>query len=104
VSFGVDAVVFDFDGLMLDTEVPVYAAWCATFESYGAAPPTLEEWGVYIGTDSGVLTSENGGETFDPVNAGPATVRVSKLFWMGSKLVAATYGRGVYAAEVKSPQ
>jgi HAD superfamily hydrolase (TIGR01509 family) len=52
VSFGVDAVVFDFDGLMLDTEVPVYAAWCATFESYGAAPPTLEEWGVYIGTDS----------------------------------------------------
>ena len=52
MSFGVDAVVFDFDGLMLDTEVPVYAAWCATFESYGAAPPTLEEWGVYIGTDS----------------------------------------------------
>ena len=52
MSFGVDAVVFDFDGLVLDTEVPVYAAWCATFESYGAAPPTLEEWGVYIGTDS----------------------------------------------------
>ena len=48
----IDAVVFDFDGLMLDTEVPVYAAWCAAFESYGAAPPTLEEWGVIIGTDS----------------------------------------------------
>jgi HAD superfamily hydrolase (TIGR01509 family) len=52
LSLGVDAVVFDFDGLMLDTEVPVYAAWCATFESYGAVPPTLEEWGAYIGTDS----------------------------------------------------
>jgi hypothetical protein len=65
--------------------------------------PKNPNW-IYIGTDSGVLTSENGGETFDPVNAGPATVRVSKLFWMGSKLVAATYGRGVYAAEVKAPQ
>ncbi len=48
----IEAVVFDFDGLMLDTEVPVYAAWCAAFESYGATPPTLEEWGVIIGTDS----------------------------------------------------
>src|SRR5258706_3817796 len=48
----IDAVVFDFDGLMLDTEVPVYAAWCAAFESYGGAPPTLEEWGAIIGTDS----------------------------------------------------
>jgi len=52
VSIGIDAVVFDFDGLVLDTEAPVYAAWCATFESYGCAPPTLEEWGAYIGTDS----------------------------------------------------
>ncbi|MDQ1508672.1 MAG: hypothetical protein QOG50_516 [Actinomycetota bacterium] len=48
----IEAVVFDFDGLMLDTEVPVYAAWRAAFESYGATPPTLEEWGAYIGTDS----------------------------------------------------
>jgi HAD superfamily hydrolase (TIGR01509 family) len=48
----IDAVVFDFDGLMLDTEVPVYAAWCAAFESYGGTPPTLEEWGAIIGTDS----------------------------------------------------
>ena len=51
-GIGVDAIVFDFDGLMLDTEVPVYAAWCATFESHGATPPTLEEWSAYIGTDS----------------------------------------------------
>ena len=49
---GIEAVVFDFDGLVLDTEVPVYAAWCAIFESYGAVPPTLEEWGAYIGTDA----------------------------------------------------
>jgi HAD superfamily hydrolase (TIGR01509 family) len=44
------AVVFDFDGLVLDTEFPVYAAWCEAFESHGAAPPTIEEWSAEIGT------------------------------------------------------
>jgi HAD superfamily hydrolase (TIGR01509 family) len=44
------AVVFDFDGLILDTEVPVYAAWCRAFEAHGAIPPTIEEWSVEIGT------------------------------------------------------
>src|SRR6478609_8924903 len=52
VSVEIDAVVFDFDGLMLDTEVPVYEAWRAAFESYGGVPPTLDEWGAIIGTDS----------------------------------------------------
>ena len=46
----IHAVVFDFDGLVLDTEVPVYAAWCAVFEAHGAAPPTIEEWSAEIGT------------------------------------------------------
>jgi HAD superfamily hydrolase (TIGR01509 family) len=54
VSVEIDAVVFDFDGLMLDTEVPVYEAWRAAFETYGGVPPTLEEWGAVIGTDSDV--------------------------------------------------
>jgi HAD superfamily hydrolase (TIGR01509 family) len=48
------AVVFDFDGLVLDTEVPVYAAWCAAFEAHGAVPPTLEEWAAEIGTAGGL--------------------------------------------------
>jgi HAD superfamily hydrolase (TIGR01509 family) len=52
VSIEIDAVVFDFDGLMLDTEVPVYEAWRAAFEAYGGVPPTLQEWGAIIGTDS----------------------------------------------------
>jgi HAD superfamily hydrolase (TIGR01509 family) len=54
VSAGLRAVVFDFDGLILDTEVPVYAAWCAAFEAHGAAPPTIEEWSVEIGTAGGI--------------------------------------------------
>lgn len=48
------AVVFDFDGLVLDTELPIYTSWCAAFEAHGATPPTIEEWSAEIGT-SGVI-------------------------------------------------
>jgi HAD superfamily hydrolase (TIGR01509 family) len=52
VSMGIDGIVFDFDGLVLDTEAPIYAAWCAAFESFGCPPPTIEQWSVWIGTDT----------------------------------------------------
>jgi HAD superfamily hydrolase (TIGR01509 family) len=48
------AVVFDFDGLILDTEGPVYTAWCEEFEAHGCPPLTIEEWAAEIGT-SGAL-------------------------------------------------
>jgi HAD superfamily hydrolase (TIGR01509 family) len=48
------ALVFDFDGLILDTELPIYAAWCALFEDHGASPPTIEEWSAEIGTVNGL--------------------------------------------------
>jgi HAD superfamily hydrolase (TIGR01509 family) len=48
------AVVFDFDGLILDTELPIFAAWCALFEDHGARPPTIEEWAAEIGTVNGL--------------------------------------------------
>ncbi len=38
------AVVFDFDGLILDTETPLYDAWRTTFEHHGAEPIPLDEW------------------------------------------------------------
>lgn len=50
MSIEIRAVVFDFDGLVLDTEMPVYASWCAVFEAHGASPPTIEEWSATIGT------------------------------------------------------
>jgi HAD superfamily hydrolase (TIGR01509 family) len=50
----VRAIVFDFDGLILDTELPIYSAWCALFEDHGARPPTIEEWGAEIGTVNGL--------------------------------------------------
>ena len=48
------AVVFDFDGLVLDTELPMYAAWCAAFEEHGAVPPTVEEWSAEIGSGGAI--------------------------------------------------
>jgi HAD superfamily hydrolase (TIGR01509 family) len=50
----IHALVFDFDGLILDTELPIYAAWCALFEDHGAYPPTIEEWAAEIGTVGGL--------------------------------------------------
>lgn len=44
------AVVFDFDGLIMDTETPEYEAWSDTFRSYGQYLP-LEVWAQGIGTD-----------------------------------------------------
>jgi HAD superfamily hydrolase (TIGR01509 family) len=42
--------VFDFDGLILDTETPLVAGWAEVFEAYGCAPITVAEWGAVIGT------------------------------------------------------
>jgi HAD superfamily hydrolase (TIGR01509 family) len=46
----VRAVVFDFDGLVLDTETSIYTAWSEAFEAHGCVPLTLEEWSAEVGT------------------------------------------------------
>ena len=48
------AVVFDFDGLILDTELPIFRAWCRVFEAHGTIPPTIAEWSAGIGTTEGL--------------------------------------------------
>ena len=39
VVYGFNAIVFDFDGLIVDTEVPEYEAWLGIFRSYGVDLP-----------------------------------------------------------------
>ena len=46
------ALVFDFDGVVVDTEGPEFEAWRATWEEYGHEL-TLEEWVQCIGTVGG---------------------------------------------------
>jgi HAD superfamily hydrolase (TIGR01509 family) len=54
VTVDIRAIVFDFDGLVLDTELPIFTAWCAVFEAHDAIPPTIEEWAEGIGTTEGL--------------------------------------------------
>jgi HAD superfamily hydrolase (TIGR01509 family) len=52
-----DAVVFDFDGVILDTETPFFHAWREIYEELGLEL-TVEEWATCIGTH---------GAGFDPL-------------------------------------
>ncbi len=42
------ALIFDFDGLILDTELPDYQSWEQVYKSYGVSLP-LAKWGEIIG-------------------------------------------------------
>jgi beta-phosphoglucomutase-like phosphatase (HAD superfamily) len=46
------ALLFDFDGLLLDTESPSYAAWADVYREHGHEL-TLETWSAAIGTLDG---------------------------------------------------
>ena len=43
------ALVFDFDGLILETEGPIYQSWRELYAAYDIPLP-LETWGKIIGT------------------------------------------------------
>lgn len=47
-------VIFDFDGLILDTEVPEFQAWQEIYQAHGCQLP-LATWADYIGTSSDVF-------------------------------------------------
>jgi HAD superfamily hydrolase (TIGR01509 family) len=46
------ALIFDFDGLILDTEVPVYQSWQELYLSHGC-DLALDHWLDYVGTNEG---------------------------------------------------
>ena len=52
------AIIFDFDGLIVDTETPAFHAWSAIFREHGVTLK-LAEWVQCVGTDHGI---------FDPVD------------------------------------
>ena len=43
------AIVFDFDGLILDTEEPVYRSWLEVYEAHGVELP-FERWVQIVGS------------------------------------------------------
>jgi hypothetical protein len=54
---------------------------------------------VYVGTDYGVFASEDSGINWAP--AGTELGSTSDLSFMGTTLLAATFGRGIWQVEPK---
>lgn len=52
----IKALIFDFDGLILETETPIFITWNDVYRSFGAKLP-LDSWVTLIGGE---------GSTFDP--------------------------------------
>ena len=46
------ALIFDFDGTMLDTEWPAFQAWRAIFDRHGATL-ALRDWVTCVGSGTG---------------------------------------------------
>ncbi|MBM3535887.1 MAG: hypothetical protein FJX60_22985 [Alphaproteobacteria bacterium] len=68
-----------------------------------ARHPSNASW-VYVGTEVGVYSSEDGGSIWSTTNDGPGAVSIDELFFAGSTttLVAATHGRGMFQASLSS--
>ena len=52
----IKAIIFDFDGLILDTESPIFLSWQEVYREHGREL-ALEEWAANVGTE----------DSFDPV-------------------------------------
>ena len=55
----IKALIFDFDGLILDTETPEYLTWQEIYAEYGQTL-AVEAWGQFVGG--------NGASDFNPVS------------------------------------
>ncbi len=51
------AVIFDFDGTIIDTETPVFRSWQAVYQEYGVEL-ALDEYALCIGTNNDVFNPE----------------------------------------------
>src|SRR5207302_2926636 len=53
LSFGtlIRAIVFDFDGLILDTEEPVYRSWLEVYHAHGEDLP-FDRWILTVGSSN----------------------------------------------------
>ena len=48
--YPIDAVIFDFDGLILETESPIYVSWQVIYQSLGCTL-SFSDWATIIGSD-----------------------------------------------------
>lgn len=84
------------------------AAWTVLSNALPEAPiralaihPRRRDY-LYIGTEVGLFTSENGGATWSPTNEGPTNCAVYDLFWINETLVSVTHGRGMFTIDLST--
>ena len=67
------AVIFDFDGLVIDSETPLFDIWCEVYQMHGAEL-TMDHWRYALGTHNG----------FDPYRelARQTGVLIRRDLWM----------------------
>ena len=58
---------------------------------------------LYLGTDTGLFVSEDGGANWFPTNQGPTNAPAYRLFWINTTLHVATHGRGMFRINLASP-
>ena len=68
IAMSIRALIFDFDGLIVDTEGPGYRAWTEVYATHGCSLP-FEKYSACIGTigafDLHGYLEEQSGRTFD---------------------------------------
>lgn len=79
----IKAIVFDFDGLTIDTEYALYESFCDILEMEPGKLP-ISEYAVHIGTDSSslynfILSQSNGLLTRDEIIEKSAVLHKAKL-------------------------
>ena len=64
-----------------------------------AVHPDNPDW-IYVGTEVGLVASDDGGVSWSLTSEGPANCSVRSLFWMDKVLICVTYGRGMFAIDL----
>ncbi|MBL6614874.1 MAG: PQQ-binding-like beta-propeller repeat protein [Reyranella sp.] len=77
----------------LGASLPPAPIYCVTIH------PQNSQW-LYLGTETGIFASEDGGRNWTPNNQGPTNCRIYQLAWMGNTLCCASHGRGIFAIDL----
>jgi hypothetical protein len=59
--------------------------------------PANSDW-LYVGSELGIIISEDGGLTWAATNDGPGRASIDEMFWSQGWLYLATHGRGMFKA------
>src|SRR6266540_993131 len=76
------AIILDFDGLIIDSETPLFHIWAAIYERHGCML-TMNEWQHALGTQGGFDPfSHLGGLIGETLDREPMSTSVREEHWL----------------------